>query len=113
MEKVYAVSFYLLLMVGAVTAQTVKPPGRALPQWLTGIIAVAGFLFLAFLTVLVKKAWCDDSNRKSSSVPMNENSIEENPYDTTLNSMSYRKTDTKNGYDNQTFDRTDEKVTSM
>uniref|UniRef100_A0A3Q0RCU9 Uncharacterized protein n=1 Tax=Amphilophus citrinellus TaxID=61819 RepID=A0A3Q0RCU9_AMPCI len=43
----------LLLAVGAVTAQT-----RPLPQWLTGIIAISGFLFLAFVAILVKKAWC-------------------------------------------------------
>lgn len=36
---------------------------RALPQWLTGIIAVAGFLFLGFIVFLVNKAWCGGQKR--------------------------------------------------
>uniref|UniRef100_A0A8C2WGL5 Uncharacterized protein n=1 Tax=Cyclopterus lumpus TaxID=8103 RepID=A0A8C2WGL5_CYCLU len=36
---------------------------RLLPQWLTGIIAVAGFLFLTFVGLLVKKAWCEEPSR--------------------------------------------------
>lgn len=34
---------------------------QGLPNWLTGIIAVAVFLFLAFVAFLVNKAWCEDS----------------------------------------------------
>uniref|UniRef100_A0A3Q3W083 Small integral membrane protein 24 n=1 Tax=Mola mola TaxID=94237 RepID=A0A3Q3W083_MOLML len=36
---------------------------RVLPQWLTGITAVAIFLFLAFVTFLVNKAWCGSPSR--------------------------------------------------
>lgn len=36
---------------------------RVLPQWLTGIIAVSIFLFLAFVTFLVNRAWCRESSR--------------------------------------------------
>lgn len=32
---------------------------QTLPNWLTGIIAVAVFLFLIFITFLVNKAWCE------------------------------------------------------
>lgn len=34
---------------------------RALPQWLTGLIAVTGFLFLTFVAFLVNRAWCGKS----------------------------------------------------
>uniref|UniRef100_A0A8D3DIE1 Uncharacterized protein n=1 Tax=Scophthalmus maximus TaxID=52904 RepID=A0A8D3DIE1_SCOMX len=34
---------------------------RLLPQWLTGVIALSCFLFLTFVGVLVKKAWCGES----------------------------------------------------
>lgn len=34
-----------------------------LPQWLTGIIAISIFLFLAFVTFLVNRAWCGKSSR--------------------------------------------------
>lgn len=36
---------------------------RPLPQWLTGIIAVCGFLFLVFVSFLVNRAWCGGSSR--------------------------------------------------
>uniref|UniRef100_A0A3B4BAM7 Uncharacterized protein n=1 Tax=Periophthalmus magnuspinnatus TaxID=409849 RepID=A0A3B4BAM7_9GOBI len=37
---------------------------RTLPQWLTGIIAVVGFLFLTFVIFLVKRAWCEKPKRE-------------------------------------------------
>uniref|UniRef100_A0A3B4G6L7 Uncharacterized protein n=1 Tax=Pundamilia nyererei TaxID=303518 RepID=A0A3B4G6L7_9CICH len=42
---------------------------RALPQWLTGIIAVCGFLFLAFVVILAKKAWCENPSRSVGQIP--------------------------------------------
>ncbi|XP_068175961.1 PDZK1-interacting protein 1 [Antennarius striatus] len=51
------------LLVTAVTSQTDQEAERPLPQWLTGIIALCLFLFLTFITLVVKKAWCDESNR--------------------------------------------------
>uniref|UniRef100_A0A672Q476 Uncharacterized protein n=1 Tax=Sinocyclocheilus grahami TaxID=75366 RepID=A0A672Q476_SINGR len=32
---------------------------QALPNWFTGIIAIAVFLFLIFVVFLVNKAWCE------------------------------------------------------
>ncbi|KAI3369161.1 hypothetical protein L3Q82_026114 [Scortum barcoo] len=69
---------------------SVKPNERPLPQWLTGIIAVAGFLFLVFVTMLVKKAWCEDHSRKETTVELEsarENDYvmtNENTYETTV-----------------------------
>uniref|UniRef100_A0A8C7WTS9 Uncharacterized protein n=1 Tax=Oryzias sinensis TaxID=183150 RepID=A0A8C7WTS9_9TELE len=34
---------------------------RLLPQWLTGLIAVSGFLLLTFIAFVVKKVWCEKS----------------------------------------------------
>ncbi|XP_060933801.1 PDZK1-interacting protein 1 [Limanda limanda] len=63
MDKVSQMISCLLLIVGAATAQTDQKLSaeRLLPQWLTGIIAVAAFLFLAFVALLVKKAWFERS----------------------------------------------------
>lgn len=58
--------FWSLDHLWPVCAHVVAPAeigGRALPQWLTGIIAVSGFLFLTFVFFLVKNAWCDNSSR--------------------------------------------------
>ncbi|XP_062252023.1 PDZK1-interacting protein 1 [Platichthys flesus] len=63
MDKVSQMISSWLLIVGAVTAQTAqnRSDERLLPQWLTGIIAVAAFLFLSFVVLLVKKAWFEKS----------------------------------------------------
>ncbi|XP_034035220.1 small integral membrane protein 24-like [Thalassophryne amazonica] len=66
MGKVSAVFSCLLLTFGGVTSQTAD--GRALPQWLTGIIAVVGFLFLTFIAFLVNKAWCAGSRTSEEAV---------------------------------------------
>uniref|UniRef100_A0A3Q2E3X5 Uncharacterized protein n=1 Tax=Cyprinodon variegatus TaxID=28743 RepID=A0A3Q2E3X5_CYPVA len=50
---------------------------RALPQWLTGIVAVCGFLVLTFMAFLVKKVWCE--NPKAP--------VRFNPYSTSLESI--------------------------
>ncbi|XP_028258997.1 small integral membrane protein 24 [Parambassis ranga] len=70
MENLSALTSCLLLAVGVVMAQSALPQTseRLLPQWLTGLIAVSGFLFLAFVSFLVKKAWCEQSSRRRSSV---------------------------------------------
>nr|XP_046248694.1 PDZK1-interacting protein 1 [Scatophagus argus] len=73
MEKLPAISC-LLLAVEAVTAQTAQTQiARLLPQWLTGIIAVSAFLFLVFVTFLVKRAWCDTSSREKTTESVREN----------------------------------------
>ncbi|KAM7011932.1 PDZK1-interacting protein 1 [Tautogolabrus adspersus] len=136
MEKLGALISCLLMTVGAVTAQTVQPSERLLPQWLTGIIALVGFLFLTFVVFLVKKAWCGESGRrKSSAEAVTENDLvmtEENVYETSLD-LVRRKTEeeseTENTYDitldlvrnkddmnafnNHAFENTEDKVTSM
>uniref|UniRef100_A0A3B3BH92 Uncharacterized protein n=1 Tax=Oryzias melastigma TaxID=30732 RepID=A0A3B3BH92_ORYME len=50
----------LLLVVG------LRANERLLPQWLTGIIAVSGFLLLAFIAFVVKKLWCEKSSRNQT-----------------------------------------------
>ncbi|XP_011616994.1 PDZK1-interacting protein 1 isoform X7 [Takifugu rubripes] len=98
----------LLLMVAAVAAQTERSQAeRALPQWLTGIIAVAGFLLLAFVALLVNRAWCGKSSYKD--VESDERRSEAT-YDTSLNTLSSKGID--NAYANVAFSA-DEKVTAM
>eukprot|EP00066_Takifugu_rubripes_P027727 XP_011616993.1 PREDICTED: small integral membrane protein 24 isoform X1 [Takifugu rubripes] len=103
----------LLLMVAAVAAQTGtaqterSQAERALPQWLTGIIAVAGFLLLAFVALLVNRAWCGKSSYKD--VESDERRSEAT-YDTSLNTLSSKGID--NAYANVAFSA-DEKVTAM
>ncbi|XP_041862766.1 PDZK1-interacting protein 1 isoform X4 [Melanotaenia boesemani] len=90
MEKVFMLKACLLLAVGDVAAQTASPPSyeRLLPQWLTGIIAVSGFLLLTFIGFLVKKVWCEESRRKNGveSVKGNDYVMSE-PYDTRLDAI--------------------------
>ncbi|KAM8874856.1 PDZK1-interacting protein 1 isoform 2-T2 [Spinachia spinachia] len=138
MGKLYAVISCLLLSVAAVTAQGVqtKMDERVLPQWLTGIIAVSGFLFLAFVGFLVKKAWCEKPRRRKVSVELfGENEFvnkitserspgmgtmmpvvevlgeTENTYESTLDMV--RSKDNMNAYDNLVVDGSEDNVTSM
>ncbi|KAG7514431.1 hypothetical protein JOB18_033666 [Solea senegalensis] len=93
MKKISALTSCLLLIIGAVTAQTAEPEvgGRPLPQWLTGLLALAGFLFLTFVAFLVKAAWCGDTNKLRTSVESatdNDYVINDtNTYDTTLDEV--------------------------
>ncbi|XP_056893480.1 uncharacterized protein LOC130528303 isoform X12 [Takifugu flavidus] len=92
---------------GTVAAQTGGSQAeRALPQWLTGIIAVAGFLLLAFVALLVNRAWCGKSSYKD--VESDERRSEAT-YDTSLNTLSKG---IDNAYANVAFSA-DEKVTAM
>ncbi|KAM9358185.1 PDZK1-interacting protein 1 [Symphorus nematophorus] len=115
MEKLPAVTSCLFLAIAAVTAQTAQTVSeRPLPQWLTGIIAVSAFLFLAFVSFLVKKAWCEEPSRKTpgESVRENESMVtDRNTYETTLDMV--RSKENANAYDNRVLDSTDVKVTSM
>lgn len=136
MEKMATLVSCLLLVVGVVTAQTAAPTqtNRPLPQWLTGMIAVSGFLFLSFVVLLVKKAWCEDPNRgRNSAESVRENEFvmsdtfetdlgvnrrndikpeqENEPYYAT--SRNLRSKDDVNAYDNLVIDISEEKVTSM
>ncbi|KAM8744928.1 PDZK1-interacting protein 1 [Acanthopagrus schlegelii] len=116
MEKLSAVITCVLLTATAVTAQAGQSEAsdRPLPQWLTGIIAVSGFLFLAFVSILVKKAWCDssrehvsvDSDKQKEFVMTNGDA-----YDSQLSAV--RSQEYKNAYENLVIDSTDDKVTAM
>ncbi|XP_038153226.1 PDZK1-interacting protein 1 [Cyprinodon tularosa] len=83
MGSVFELTSCLLLLVGAVTAQTAPSTHfeRALPQWLTGIVAVCGFLVLTFMAFLVKKVWCENPK-----APVRRNT-DQNPYSTSLESI--------------------------
>ncbi|XDV22486.1 hypothetical protein PO909_027371 [Leuciscus waleckii] len=61
MGKPVAVLHWLLLTLGLAAAQAalLEKAEQTLPNWLTGIIAVAVFLFLIFIAFLVNKAWCE------------------------------------------------------
>ncbi|KAG7514434.1 hypothetical protein JOB18_033666 [Solea senegalensis] len=138
MKKISALTSCLLLIIGAVTAQTAEPEvgGRPLPQWLTGLLALAGFLFLTFVAFLVKAAWCGDTNKLRTSVEsatdndyvINDTntydttldevrSKDRSAYDTTLDAVRYAHhltRDDRNAYDNLGIDDdTYERVTSM
>nr|XP_004557066.2 small integral membrane protein 24 isoform X1 [Maylandia zebra] len=99
MGTLYALTSCLLLAVGTVTAQT-EPTNtneRALPQWLTGIIAVCGFLFLAFVVVLAKKAWCENPSSRTSIEDVRERDIiSSNLYDMRLSSIRRKSTESGN-----------------
>ncbi|PWA26159.1 hypothetical protein CCH79_00020779, partial [Gambusia affinis] len=60
-------------------------PERLLPQWLTGIVAVCGFLILTFIAALVKKVWCESSSRSSN---VDAAFAEINPYENNLDGLS-------------------------
>ncbi|XP_069376117.1 PDZK1-interacting protein 1 [Paralichthys olivaceus] len=111
MDKVSELVSCLLLIVGGVTAQTDQKLSteRLLPQWLVGIIAVVGFLFLAFVSLLVKKSWCEESNRGAESERDSE-LANGNTYDTSLDVVRSKDV---NVYDNLVFDSSDDKVTAM
>ncbi|XP_023809842.1 PDZK1-interacting protein 1 isoform X2 [Oryzias latipes] len=82
----------LLLVVGSVGAQTGLPKyERLLPQWLTGIIAVSGFLLLTFIAFVVKKVWCEKSSRRRNSRD-SETAPAVNHYDMSLRGVRGSKT---------------------
>ncbi|KAG5275404.1 hypothetical protein AALO_G00119890 [Alosa alosa] len=64
MRKVFLLFSWFLVMSGVVSAQT-ETTQRALPNWLTGIVAGVVFLFLVFVAFLVNKAWCSESRLES------------------------------------------------
>ncbi|XP_040896946.1 PDZK1-interacting protein 1 [Toxotes jaculatrix] len=116
MGKLSAVISCLLLTLEEVTSQTdqTQVSERLLPQWLTGIIAVAGFLFLTFVGFLVKKAWCEESRGRTSVESGRENELvmtNSTIYETTLDMV--RSKEDMNAYDNLVIDSTDDKVTPM
>ncbi|XP_076880919.1 PDZK1-interacting protein 1 [Brachyhypopomus gauderio] len=115
MGKVVTVLQWLLLTVGAVTAQAVRPePTQGLPNWLTGIIAVAVFLFLVFVAFIVNKAWCEDSSSHelNTEVTINEYAMTNGAsYDTSLDTV--RSSEHYEAYENVIIHKAEEKITAM
>ncbi|KAJ8277509.1 hypothetical protein GJAV_G00075940 [Gymnothorax javanicus] len=112
MRKEAFALFWLLTAVEIVSAQ--DPVQRPLPNWLTGIIAVAVFLFLVFVAFLVNKAWCDDSSRESKAVPVRNNEdhtmTNGTHYDTSMDMV--RTSEHENAYENVAIQNED-RVTVM
>ncbi|KAL4634851.1 PDZK1-interacting protein 1-like isoform X2 [Arapaima gigas] len=113
MKKVRTAFLLVFLTLGAVAAQQ-GDTKRALEPWMTGIIAVAVFLFLVFVAFLVNKAWCHNSSNepKEESGRGHEFIVtKENTYSTTL-SMTRIGND-KKAFDNVAAEQLDEVITPM
>ncbi|XP_041695838.2 PDZK1-interacting protein 1 [Coregonus clupeaformis] len=114
MGRATTVILWLMLTLGVVTAQIDKVE-RALPQWLTGIIAVAAFLFLIFVAFLVNKAWCQDSRLETKVCECGKNTgyakTNGDNYDTSLDMV--RSRDHKGAYENTALEGMEDKVTVM
>ncbi|KAG5850926.1 PDZK1-interacting protein 1 [Anguilla rostrata] len=113
MKKVAIAFFWLLLTVKTVSAQ--EAAVRALPNWLTGIIAVVVFLFLVFVAFLVNRAWCENSREESKAVPVktDEDYTMKNGthYDTALDMV--RTSEHENAYENMAIQNAEERITVM
>ncbi|KAF1385237.1 hypothetical protein PFLUV_G00105650 [Perca fluviatilis] len=140
MGKLCALISCVLLSVAAVTAQTAQTGTneRLLLQGTTGLIAVAGFLFLIAVVFLVKKAWCEEPiTRKSAVESVRQDDVDGNVYETSLDMVRrksavesvrlddvdgnvyetsldmVRSKDDDNVYENLAMDGPEDKVTSM
>lgn len=110
MGKSVVVLIWLLVLLETASAQA-ENAERALPNWLTGIIAVAVFLFLVFIAFLVNKAWCEtpsDSQEVKTEVTSNEYSMSNG-----TNLDSVRSSEHYEAYENVIIHKTEEKVTVM
>ncbi|XP_030647811.1 PDZK1-interacting protein 1 [Chanos chanos] len=113
MGKSIITFYWLLLTLGSVTAQAVRAE-RALPQWLVGIIAVSGFLFLIFVAFLVNKAWCEKpkgQREEDTVIPNNYATANGSAYETSLNMD--KGNDQLSAYENVDIHTADDKVTAM
>ncbi|KAF7703027.1 PDZK1-interacting protein 1 [Silurus meridionalis] len=102
--------YCLLLMLGAVTAQA-ESAARALPNWLTGIIAVSVFLFLVFVAFLVNKVWFEDSSQEEKVTVIPNEYAMSNGSNSNLDSV--RSHEHSDAYENVTFHKSEETVTAM
>ncbi|XP_058257353.1 PDZK1-interacting protein 1 [Hemibagrus wyckioides] len=110
MGRAVRVLYCLLLTLEVVAAQA-ESVKRALPNWLTGIIAVAVFLFLVFIAFIVNKAWCKESSQEDKvSVTTNEYAMT-NGSNTNLDSV--RSDEHYSAYENVIFHKPEETVTVM
>ncbi|XP_066503378.1 PDZK1-interacting protein 1 [Hoplias malabaricus] len=113
MAKLTPGLFWLLLTPGLSSAQgkSSKYVDRALPNWLTGIIAVAVFLFLVFIAFLVNKAWCEtrsNSQEVKAEVMSNEYAMTNG-----TNLDSVRSREHPEAYENAIIHKTEEKITAL
>ncbi|KAJ8395505.1 hypothetical protein AAFF_G00032390 [Aldrovandia affinis] len=113
MSKAAAGFLWVLFTLDTVSAQQ-GTSTRALPNWLTGIIAVVVFLFLVFIAFLVNRAWCSKPSQeskaewvKTSDYPMANGT----QYDTSLDAV--RTSDHENAYENVAIKHTVDTVTVM
>ncbi|XP_061096877.1 PDZK1-interacting protein 1 [Conger conger] len=114
MKKVAFTFLWLLLALETVSAQEVG--ARALPNWLTGIIAVAVFLFLVFVAFLVNKAWCANASQEPKAVPVQTSEDHTMTNGTYLNTSldMVRTSDHENAYENVAIQKSeDDKITAM
>ncbi|TRY85581.1 hypothetical protein DNTS_010162 [Danionella cerebrum] len=110
MDKPVTVLLWVVLMLGFAAAQT-ESAEQAFPNWLTGLIAVAVFLFLVFVTFLVNKAWCNNSSDQEGVAPNEYAMTNGSTHESSLNAL--RSSDDPNPYENVIIHQTDEKVTVM
>ncbi|XP_010869679.1 PDZK1-interacting protein 1 [Esox lucius] len=108
------VILWLMMTAGVVTAQTGEVV-RALPQWLTGIIALSVFLFLVFVTFLVNKAWCQDRRpeTKAHDFEKTTNYANTNGEHNDIHLDMVRSIENEVVYENAALDGFEDKVTSM
>ncbi|XP_031430875.1 PDZK1-interacting protein 1 [Clupea harengus] len=113
MGRVNLVFWWLLVMLDTVSAQT-ETTQRGLPNWLTGIVAVAVFLFLVFVVFLVNKAWCSQSrreNKQDAEMSKEYEMTNGSTYETTIDAV--RSDIYENTVMNISSDGTEDKVTVM
>ncbi|CAL1591686.1 unnamed protein product [Knipowitschia caucasica] len=106
--KVESVCALLFLTLGPALGQSALsgPASRPLPQWLTGIIAVVGFLFLTFVVFIVKRAWCEKSKGDASD-------SESNHYEDVTEESQPRLGAEMASYSNLGLERDEDRVTAM
>ncbi|XP_063056191.1 PDZK1-interacting protein 1 [Engraulis encrasicolus] len=111
MGKIIPAFSLLLVMLGVVSAQT-DGVQRGIPNWLTGILAVAVFLFLVFVAFIVNKAWCTERRPDNEMAETSTDYGMTNgcTYDTVINVA--RTDEDENVYMNTT-EGAEEKVTAM
>ncbi|XP_016137733.1 PDZK1-interacting protein 1 [Sinocyclocheilus grahami] len=109
MGKSVTVLHWLVLTLGLVAAQAEKAE-QALPNWLTGIIAVGVFLFLVFVVFLVNKAWCETPS-KPEAVPNEYSMTNGSTHETSLDAV--RSSENPKAYENVIVHQTEEKVTEL
>ncbi|XP_015211382.1 PDZK1-interacting protein 1 [Lepisosteus oculatus] len=113
MQRIVFMLLWILHISGPVAAQQEKVQ-RALPPWLTGIIAVVVFLSLVFISFIVNKVWCQDSGQEGAleQTKVNEYTMT-NGTNHDLRLVSVRSIEHENAYENVTMQTGEVTVTAM